>query len=153
MTDEQILNERERIAAISQNCLSNHLRKASRILSTFYDETLSSTGLHANQASLLVVPYLAGSISINRMSGYVGLDRTTLVRNLKLLEARGLIAIKPGEDLRTRMVTLTPAGHEALLKVLPLWEAAQNATVELLGSRHNGLMDALDTLKELEGNS
>lgn len=49
------------------------------------------------------------------------MDRTTLTRNLTLLEHRGLVAIAMGDDQRTRLVTLTNQGREALMKALLLW--------------------------------
>src|SRR4051812_15331307 len=121
MTNERLSNERERVAEISDLCVNSRLRWSARIVSSFYDDKLRATGLHANQIALLVVPYLASSISINKMAERIGLDRTTLVRNLKLIEERGLITMKPGNDLRMRMVTLTPKGHDTLIATLPLW--------------------------------
>jgi DNA-binding MarR family transcriptional regulator len=150
MTDEKIPNERERIAAIPQLCVSNQLRKATRIVSGYYDEILRTTGLHSNQLVLLVPPYLHGPISINKMAEKVGLDRTTLVRNLRLIEQRGLVTVEPGKDLRTRIVTLTPAGYETLRTGVPLWEAAQRQVIELLGSQHSELVNILTMLSGLE---
>jgi len=150
MNDELIPNEGERIAAIPQLCVSNHLRRTSRAVSSFYDEILRSTGLHGNQIVMLVVPYRLGPVSINKMAERIGLDRNTLVRNLKLIEARGLVTIKAGKDLRTRMVTLTPKGHETLAAAVPLWEEAQKQVIELLGSYYTELMNSLATLSVLE---
>ena len=156
MIDETGNNEHERIAAIAKHCLAKHLRWSARIISNFYDQKMhhtglhaNQTGLHANQVSLLTVPYLAGPISINKMAEHLGLDRTTLVRNLKLIEQRGLVTIKPGQDLRTRIVTLTPAGHETLVAALPLWEEAQRKTLEMLGAQHAELVKALAVVNTL----
>jgi DNA-binding MarR family transcriptional regulator len=157
MIDEAENNEYERIAAIAKHCVAKHLRWSSRIISNFYDQKMQHiklhasqvTGLHANQVTLLTVPYLAGPISINKMAEHVGLDRTTLVRNLKLIEQRGLVTIKPGQDLRTRIVTLTPAGQETLVAALPLWEEAQRKTLELLGAQHAELVKALAMVNTL----
>jgi len=149
MADEMIPNEHERIAAIPQMCVCNGLRKAARLVSSFYDEILRSTGLHANQLILLLPPYLVGPISINKMAERISLDRTTLVRNLKLLEERGLITIKSGEDLRMRVVTLTPKGRKTLVAALPLWEEAQKQVIELLGPQHSELMNSLLSLSGL----
>ncbi|HLY25653.1 MAG TPA: MarR family winged helix-turn-helix transcriptional regulator [Aggregatilineales bacterium] len=150
MPDELITHERERIAAIAQQCLAKNLRWSSRIVSNFYDEKMRLSGLHANQVTMLAVPYLAGPISINKMAAHLGLDRTTLVRNLKLVEQRGLVTIKPGQDLRTRIVTLTAAGRDTLITALPLWEEAQRQALELLGSQHAELVRALDKVNNLE---
>jgi DNA-binding MarR family transcriptional regulator len=150
MSDETLFNERERIATISDLCVNSSLRWSARVVSSFYDDKLCSIGLHANQVALLVVPYLAGSISINKMAERIGLDRTTLVRNLKLLEEGGLITMKPGKDLRMRMVTLTSKGHDTLIAALPLWEEAQKQVLELLGSQHAELVKALELVNTLE---
>jgi DNA-binding MarR family transcriptional regulator len=61
------------------------------------------------------------------------MDRTTLTRNLQVLEKRGLIAINPGEDRREREVTLTASGMEVLVQAIPLWEAAQERVRQGLG--------------------
>ena len=153
MADEKLPNERERIAAIPATCVNNHLRQTARTVSSFYDAILRETGLHANQIILLIPPYLAETISINRMAEKIGLDRTTLVRNLKLVEEQGLVTVKPGKDLRTRMVSLTPKGRDTLLAALPLWEAAQQQVIELLGQQHRAFMDTLESLNVLEQES
>lgn len=149
MSDQSLLNERDRIASIAQHCLAKNLRWSSRIVSNFYDEKMRISGLHANQVTLLAVPYLAGPISINKMAGYLGLDRTTLVRNLKLIEQRGLVTVKPGQDLRTRIVTLTDTGRETLVAALPMWEEAQRHALELLGAQHAELVKALAIVNTL----
>lgn len=150
MNDNNLPNEHERVLAIAQSCVNTQLRSSTRIVSGFYDEMLRSTGLHGNQLVLLVAAYLMSPVSINRMATRVGLDRTTLVRNLKPIEERGLITIVPGDDLRTRLVTLTPEGHHALIEALPLWETAQNRVVELLGEHQIELLNSLTILNSLE---
>ena len=116
--------------------MSKSLRCAGAVVSGYYDDILSPAGIHANQLALLVIPYRQGPISINQMSARTSLDRTTLVRNLKLLEKEGLIAVKPGEDLRTRMVTITPLGKKTLAQAVPLWEKAQKQVIAHLGTHH-----------------
>ena len=149
MIDGAGTDEYQRITAIAKQCVAKHLRWSARIISNFYDQKMHHTGLHANQITLLTVPYLAGPISINKMAEHLGLDRTTLVRNLKLIEQRGLVTIKPGQDLRTRIVTLTPAGQETLVAALPLWEEAQRKTLEMLGAQHAELVKALAVVNTL----
>jgi len=63
------------------------------------------------------------------------MDRTTLGRNLKPLVNQGLLAIWTGQDQRTRVVTLTASGRDALAKAFPLWEKAQASVVERLGRK------------------
>lgn len=153
MTNELIPNEHERIKAIVGACVSTNLRKTTRIVSAHYDALMRSTGLHANQIMLLVPLYLAGPTPINQVATWLSLDRTTLQRNLKPIEALGLVSIRPGDDLRTRIVSLTEAGRRKLVEGLPLWEKAQREVLQLLGEQHAqlvGILEQLDTLAKVE---
>ena len=62
------------------------------------------------------------------------MDRTTLTRNLKLLEQEGLITVTPGEDARVREVTLTPAAHEQLAEAHRHWRKAQAHMADAMGN-------------------
>ncbi len=149
MNDENVTEECQRISALPVLCINLNMRKATRVVSAFYDEALSPTGLHANQMMLLIPPFLMGPTSINVMAEKSGLDRTTLVRNLKPLEDRGLLTVKPGEDLRMRLVTLTSEGERVLKAALPLWEEAQKQVIEKLGSQYATFMETLGVLNDL----
>ena len=70
---------------------------------------------------------------MNELAGFLVTDRTTLTRNLKPLERKGLVEIVPGEDRRVRMVSITDAGRIAFERAKPLWAEAQAAMVERLG--------------------
>lgn len=146
--------ERERLLNV-QNCANLHMRKAARVLTDFYNSVMGSTGLHSNQFSLLIPPYLSPDMTINQMADISGLDRTTLARNLKLLEEHGWIEVHPGDDQRTREVHLTESGRQILLEALPLWEQAQEQVNALLGQGGLAqLFTYLDRLEELpQGNS
>ena len=70
-----------------------------------------------------------------RLARSLGLDRTTLTRNLKPLEREGLVASSPGKDQRVRLLRLTEAGQRTLQRAYPLWEEAQAKVVKALGQR------------------
>lgn len=63
------------------------------------------------------------------------MDRTTLTRNLKPLEREGWLKSEPGQDQRTRVISLTPNGEAALAKAFPLWKQAQSTVEEILGQQ------------------
>ncbi len=141
--------ERERLLNV-QNCANRHLRQAARGLTEFYNLVMGSTGLHSNQFSLLVPPYLVPGLTINQMADITGLDRTTLARDLKLLERRGWIAQRSGQDQRTREVHLTESGRQVLIEALPFWERAQELVNAALGEGGLAqLFHYLDRLEEL----
>lgn len=124
-----------KLGIVANTCACFNLRKASRTVTQLYDEILQPSGLLATQFTLLVAIALAGSVTITRLAEELVMDRTTLTRNLKPLERQGLLEIAPGQDQRTRVVTLTASGHEALALAIPLWEQAQASVVEGLGQK------------------
>lgn len=127
--------ERARLLTVANECTAARLRRASRALSKFYDEILEPSGLRGTQFSLLVALSLFGQAPLLRVAEELGLDRTTMTRNLAPLERDGLVASVPGSDRRVRLIQLTEAGRRTLAKALPLWEKAQRRVVDTLGER------------------
>ena len=63
----------------------------------------------------------------------MGTDRTTLTRNLAILEREGLIKISEGTDHRTRNVTATQKGRGAIARAIPLWNEVQHKVKQKMG--------------------
>ena len=61
------------------------------------------------------------------------MDRTTLTRNLSVLQRQGFIKISSGKDNRTRIVTITNKGRTTIAKAIPLWNDVQNKVKEQMG--------------------
>jgi len=138
---------------VETDCTCFNLRKASRVVTQLFDRVLHPSGLLVNQFTLLSAISLAGSIAIARLAQELVMDRTTLTRNLKPLERRGLIKIEPGLDRRMRIVSLTAEGQATLAKALPLWEIAQARAIENLGQERwrtllSHLSDAVYLLRD-----
>lgn len=131
-------------------CTCFNLRKTTRAITQLYDEALRPTGLRVTQFSLLIATTMLGSATVTRLAEIGVMDRTTLTRNLKPLEKKGLVKVAPGDDQRTRVVTLTTHGQEVLAKALPLWEKAQARIVKGLGQeRWNSLRADLEDVVSL----
>ncbi len=147
----EMLTERDRLEKLARTCAGINLRRAARAITNQYDRRfLETCGLRATQVPPLVMLYLAGPQTIQEIAGRLELDRTTLSRNIKLLEEAGLLTIAPGMDQRTRLVTLTQAGKTMLLKALPVWEEAQSRVVSGLGEdRFRALLDQLADVADL----
>ncbi len=118
------------------DCASFNLRKASRLMAQAYDRYLQPSGLTSTQFTLLAVASSRGPISITELAGELGLDRTTLTRNLRLVERESLVEVTAGRDARTRDVRLTANGRKSLKKAIPLWQEAQTRVVAALGRAH-----------------
>ena len=93
----------------TDSCTCGELRKGgrSRVGTLLYDNAFKSSGLLSTQLNLLHVIYKSESIRISLLANELGMDRTTLTRNLSVLERQGYINISAGKDTRTRIVTIT----------------------------------------------
>jgi len=125
-------------------CTCFNLRKVTRAVTQRFDDILQPSGLRATQFTLLTALKLSGSATVSVLAERLVMDRTTLTRNLKPLESRGWVKAVPGEDRRTRQLTLTARGQRVLVKATPLWQKAQGEVMQALGKKHWGsLMDEL----------
>jgi DNA-binding MarR family transcriptional regulator len=76
----------------------------------------------------------AGAVSLTELGRMAELDRSTVGRNVKVLERLRLVRLTPAKDQREAAVSLTPAGSEALRRAAPLWEDAQRRVETALGA-------------------
>ncbi|HEX6120319.1 MAG TPA: MarR family transcriptional regulator [Dongiaceae bacterium] len=120
---------------------------AARAITRAYDDALRSTGLRATQISVLAAVGARGALSIQSLADSLEMDRTTLTRNLRPLEDKGYVLLAPERRHRSRVLTLTDAGHAALMEALPLWEQAQRRIKRRLGAeRWPAVQEALAEL-------
>jgi DNA-binding MarR family transcriptional regulator len=114
-------------------CLCFNLRRAARLIARDLDGALKPAGLSSAQFAVLAVLEEAGPLPIAQLAEALGTDRTTLTRNLALLERDGLIAYRQGRDKRRRIAALNAEGEKAYRRALPLWRAFQEKKVAGLG--------------------
>ncbi|MCK9797516.1 MarR family transcriptional regulator [Pseudomonas sp. MAFF 302030] len=132
---------------LPSQCLCINLRRAARGVSRHYDGALDGFGINVAQYSLLCNLQRLQEPSISSLAEAMGLDRSTLGRNLRVLEGEGLLTLAEGEDQRNRIVRLTAAGEERLQAALPAWEAAQERLIERLGvEKREALLALLNEL-------
>jgi DNA-binding MarR family transcriptional regulator len=120
---------------VTETCLCHRARMAARAVTRGYDDALRETGLRATQLAVLAAIAAKGALSIKSLADDLGMDRTTLTRNLRPLEDLGYVAIGAEHRHRARTLALTEAGDTALAAALPLWEAAQRKLQQRLGAR------------------
>ena len=115
------------------SCTCGKLREAARAVTLLYDNAFKSSGLLSTQLGALHVIHDSTSITITKLAARLGMDRTTITRNLSVLERQGLVKISSGSDQRTRNVTITPRGRTYVAKAVPLWTEIQNKVREQMG--------------------
>lgn len=124
-------------------CICIAVRKASRRLTSRYDAALAPAGISLAQFSLLRNIRRNAPVSITRLSGICELDRSTLGRNLRVLERLGFVRLAAGPDRRQETVALTPAGETTLSAATPLWESVQDDIHKTLGHTGTEALNAL----------
>ncbi len=120
------------LAAIGRACFALHARMTARLLTRVYDAAVRPAGLRFAQFGLLGAIAHGSATSQTALADRLGLERTTLVRNLKFLEQKGWIEATPGGG-RGLAHRLTPAGRDIFARAVPLWERAQRDIEARLG--------------------
>lgn len=110
-------------------CHCAAIRQAARRVTRLYDQALAPLGLRVTQLSILATLSGLGPVTMRVLADSMVMDRATLGHNLRPLEAQGLVAMETGKDRRSRVVTLTEAGHAKFAAARPVWRTAQ-ATFE-----------------------
>jgi len=125
-------------------CLCLASRRASRSITRAFDRRLRPHGIRGTQFSILVALIEGGPTTIGELAGFLGIERTTLTRNLDVVAAQGWVKIGVGsEDARSRIVAVSQDGRKAVAAALPAWREAQNAAVAALGPAGTNALRAL----------
>jgi DNA-binding MarR family transcriptional regulator len=115
-------------------CNCSALRQAARHVTRFYDAFLFPAGLRTTQFSILAKLRWRGPLAINALAAEMVMDRTTLSRNIKPLQRKGLVAVASGRrDHRRKELHLTEAGLERLRAARTPWREAQQRFDALFG--------------------
>lgn len=125
MNDAQDIDEMSVLQEAASSCACFWLRASSRAVTQMYDTILQPCGLKATQFTLLGAIRLLGPVDIQSLAELMAIDRTTLIRNLAVLENQHWVVPVPGKNKGVKYFLVTSAGHAAILKALPFWIEAQ----------------------------
>jgi DNA-binding MarR family transcriptional regulator len=128
-------------------CTCQNLRKATRVITQFYETILEPSGLKITQLPVLAMiaaaqetPKARDGVTMSHLADMLVMDRTTLTRNLQPLQRLGFVEIATGKDKRARLVRLTAPGADALESAIPLWQDAQTKIVDAVGRFQWGVL-------------
>jgi len=131
---------------VIENCVCHRTRMAARAVTRLYDDALRSVGLRATQLAVLVAVGADDVVSITALAKFMGMDRSTLTRNLAPLEREGLVRVGNEGWRRSRTIEITKQGRTRLREALPLWQKAQERLQQKLGRRWAVIRDDLEGL-------
>ena len=119
----------------AENCVCFNLRWVTRAVTQFYDAEVRRLGVNPNQGSILGALYSKDSWNMADLSDWMGMERTTLVRNLRPLERDGFVKSTGGGRGNRVELAITATGRKQVERLMPAWRSAQRAMVETLGAK------------------
>ncbi|MEK8033421.1 MarR family winged helix-turn-helix transcriptional regulator [Ideonella sp. DXS29W] len=128
------------VSAALQACSHDRMRRLMRRLASHFDARLREAGLKTTQFSLLAYLAAQGPIRPADLAHAMGIDASTLTRNLKPVAQAGWAEVVAGRDARSRLVRLTPAGRVKLAEGGARWREAQSSLTEQLGAERIAAM-------------
>ena len=119
---------------IMTRCYCALLRAATRRIGSTYDEALTPLGINIAQYSLLRTIQRLQPVSFTELGRRAELDRSTVGRNVRVLERMNLVETGRAEgDQREAVIKLADKGSVTLDEAGPLWEKCQRKIETRLG--------------------
>ncbi|GAA0772208.1 MarR family transcriptional regulator [Roseibium denhamense] len=133
---------------MGQTCLGHSARRTSNLLTRHFNRHLAPFDLEITQAQLLAVIASGENLSASDIARYLGIDRSTLARNLKPLESAGLIT-RSQTGGRKVVPALTAKGERLAVDLHAAWQQAQDELTDHLGQeRTQAIRDQLSALRQ-----
>ncbi len=131
------------------SCLGMRVEQLHRLVSRAYTQRLRPLGLSLPQMEILCALVLAGrSVKLSELAGWLSVERSTISRNVALMEARGWVAVADVSRAgRSMAVVITESGTNVLVSARAAWGQAQAVALGLLGPDAPAAIDSwLDAL-------
>jgi DNA-binding MarR family transcriptional regulator len=107
-------------------CYCTSIRLATRHVTALYDANLTPAGINVAQFSLIRRLDIEAPRTIGELGEALDLERSTVARNLRVLEKLDLVQMTASPtDRRAAAVTLTSKGVATREQAVTLWEDAQ----------------------------
>ncbi len=128
-----------------QQCIGARLRRLSRIVDSYYRKRLADFEITEKQMTILFALSKMGRVEQGQIGRLLVLEKSTVSRNVKLLEKQGLIQ---RTDQYRPVIELTQKGRDLVQNLLPIWEKTMDELVAKLGDDGMKMIEALE--KKLE---
>ena len=140
------MSAKELDMSAAENCVCFNLRWVARAVTQFYDAEMRRHGIRPTQGTILASLNAKNTWSMAELSDWLGMERTTLLRNLRPLQRDGFVKIAGGGRGNRVELTITTKGRKQIEKLTPAWKSAQKAAVKTLGEkRWSAILSDLET--------
>jgi DNA-binding MarR family transcriptional regulator len=138
---------RDLAVAMRDGCLGVRVSRLHRLVARRFDQALRPLGLTLPQLEVLAVLMMRGSLKPSAVAEALAVERSTISRNLSLMEQEGWVALDSSPSGRAVSVAITQDGIAALARAKAAWTEAQTYVVERVGTDTPGTIDSwLDAL-------
>lgn len=139
-------------AEVAGACLGMRVARLHRVVARLYERALQTVGLTQPQMEVLTSLINAASpVKPAALAAMLMLERSTVSRNLALMQSRGWVAVtETSATGRTMSVAVTDAGRAAFASAGTAWRRAQADAARMLGADAASMLDqwlGLDTAK------
>lgn len=130
-------------AAMESQCLGVRVGRLQRLVGRRFDRELRPLGLSIPQLEVLSALVLcAAPVKPSDLAGWLCIERSTMSRNLALLEQRGLVETTERSPTgRSLRVTITDGGAATLAEAEKAWTTAQEALRDVIGNDAAATLD------------
>ena len=114
-------------------------------MTRWFDKELQSVGFSSTQVALMLTIAVLNKPTYARAGREMAMEKSTLSRNLIVLEQEGLVRTAPVRGSRQKTVSLSAKGIRAIREAIPVWAGAQEAFVAQFGAdRWPEFLDGLE---------
>jgi len=133
-------------------CVCMRVRRAANALTAYYDKALAELDITTPKFSILINVMQLEHPTMSQLSKVIHLEKSTLTRNIALLEKEGYVTTERGKDKREVYINLTEKGAQKVEECYPQWLGVQEKIIETLGGEENAkkFIKTLLTLQRLK---
>lgn len=126
------------------------VKRIEALLTTALEPLYEGALLTAPELDALVqLRHTEGPVIARRLAETLGCSRAAVSKTLAKLEKRGFVERRPSPaDRRAALVTVTPAGCDAIDTMFPRQLAAEADLIDGLGADRDRVVEALNLLEE-----
>ena len=137
--------------AIAAECVGVRVRMLNRAMTRIYDDLLRPHGIKFSQMNILTVVTLHGPVQPVEVAHILSIEKSTLSRNVRIMEANGWVETLPGKTGNAQLLRTTRQGRRLLREAAPAWRVGQKRVKGILGQRATAaLARAVDSLRKAE---
>lgn len=139
---------------ILESCFNFNIRKAARSLCSYFDTSLDKVGITSGQLAILVaIDFLKGK-NTTTISQYLGMDRTSFIRGVKILIKKNWVEFEGTSDRRVHSYHVTENGNLIIEKAIPVLQHVnellrRNLKQYLTSDDCRGLLTSLDIVRRI----